>query len=60
MRHEGRHVDEIARAGFLDELQVIAPAEAGAPANDVENRLELTMMMRAGAGRGLDRNGSRP
>src|SRR6478752_10185930 len=55
MRHEGRHVDEISRPGFLDVFQTIAPAEACASAYDVEDRLQLAMMVRARAGRRLHR-----
>jgi hypothetical protein len=60
MRHEGRHVDEISGSGFLDELQVIAPAKAGAAANDVQNSLQLNVMVSPRAGRGLYGYGARP
>jgi hypothetical protein len=53
MRDERWHVNKIARSGFIDELQVITPAEACAPANDIEDGLQLSVMMRPGARGGL-------
>src|SRR5579872_7306098 len=47
VRHVGRHVDEIARAGFVYELEVVAPAHSGAAADYIENGFELAVMMRA-------------
>ena len=52
MRHKRRHVDEVARPGFVDELQPLAPAQARATADDIEDRLQLPMMMGGGASRG--------
>jgi hypothetical protein len=60
MRNPRRHVDEIPRAGFLDVFQAVAPTEAGTAADDVEDRLHLSMMMGAGACRGLYHYCSRP
>src|SRR5205823_4076095 len=55
-----RHVDEIPRAGFFDVFQAITPAKPGAPTDDVENRFELAMMVRARSRRGLYDHGARP
>ncbi len=60
MGNKRGYIDKVARAGFLDKLQTIAPAEAGPPADDVEHGLKLTVMMRAGASRRLHGNRSRP
>ena len=59
MRHVRRDVDEVARAGFLAEFKVIAPAHAGAALHDVEYRFEFAMVMRPGFCIGLhnDRTG---
>jgi hypothetical protein len=49
----GRHIDKVAGPGFLDVLQLIAPAETGSAADDVEDGFQFAVMMRAGAGGGL-------
>ena len=60
MRDVGRNVDEIAGAGFVDELKVVAPAEAGAAADDVDDGFEFTVMVGAGFGVGMDNDGASP
>src|SRR5262245_24667339 len=47
MRHKWWNEDEIAGAGFGDELEAVAPSEAGASPHDVEDSLKFAMMMRA-------------
>src|SRR6202020_3589279 len=46
VRDEGRHVDEIARAGFGHEFETVAPAHAGAPADHIDDALYGPMVMR--------------
>ena len=60
VRDVGRGVDEIAGAGFVDEFEVLAPAEAGAAADDVENGFEFAVMVRAGARVGMNDDGAGP
>ena len=48
MRHERRHVDEIARPRFRRVLERVAPPHARAAADDEDHALELAVMMRAG------------
>ena len=50
MRDVGRNINEIARAGFVAELQPITPAHAGPTADDVYNSFQFAMMVRAGLG----------
>jgi hypothetical protein len=50
----GRDVDEVAGAGFVDEFEVIAPAETGAAADDVDYGFEFAVMVGAGFGVGMD------
>lgn len=45
MRNVGRNVDEISRAGFIDKLQIISPAKAGAAAYHVDDGFEFSVMM---------------
>ena len=60
MRKIGRNKHKIARSGFIGEFQVFAPAESRAAFDDVEHRLKIAVMMRAGLGIGLDGDGSGP
>jgi hypothetical protein len=60
MRHIGRYENKIAGAGFRGELQVLAPAHPRLALDDKDDAFEMTMMMRAGLGVGLDRHGARP
>ena len=60
VRDERRNVDEIARSGFLDEFEVIAPAEACTPTHDVQHCFEFAMMVRSRAGGRLHRDRSCP
>src|SRR5205807_862441 len=48
MRNIGRHIDKIAGAGFVDELEMVAPAHPRASADDIEHAFELAMVLRAG------------
>src|SRR5206468_2896899 len=48
VRHEGRHVDEVAGTGLGGELQVLAPAHARAALDDVDHALQRPVVMRAG------------
>src|SRR5271156_1819361 len=60
MRNVGRNVDEVSRAGFIDELQIISPAKAGAAPHHVDDGFEFSVMMGAGLGIGMDYDRSRP
>ncbi|MFZ0299716.1 MAG: hypothetical protein WAM13_15300 [Candidatus Sulfotelmatobacter sp.] len=60
MRDVGRDVDEVSGAGFIDKLQMISPAKAGAAAYDVNDGFEFPVMMGAGLGVGMDDDGSCP
>src|SRR5580700_4767131 len=50
MRHKRWYVDKVSRAGFVDKLQTISPAEPGATTHDIDNCFDLTMMVRTGLG----------
>ena len=54
MREVGRDVDEVSGAGFVDELEAIAPTEAGAASDDVDDGFEVSVMVGAGFGVGVD------
>jgi hypothetical protein len=60
MRHVGRDVDEVARAGFGRELQRVAPAHAGFALDDVDHAFQMPVMMRAGLRVGMDVDGASP
>ena len=60
VRHVGRDVDEVARTRFGDELKVLAPAHPRASFQDVDDAFEVTMVVSAGLGIGMDRHGARP
>ena len=55
-----RNVDEVAGSGFFGEFEVVAPSHAGTALYDIENGFELAVMVRGGAGIGLDNHRSRP
>ena len=54
MRHVRRDEDEIARPCLGEEFEMVAPAHAGAPLDDVDDAFERAVMMRAGLGVGMD------
>jgi hypothetical protein len=54
VRDVGRDIHEIAGAGFVDEFEAGAPAEAGASAHDVDYRLDFAVVVRASFGVGMD------
>src|SRR5689334_5437402 len=60
MRHEGRHVDKVARAGFGDELERIAPAHACLSGHDVDDTFHGTMVVCAGLGLRVNDHGAGP
>jgi len=60
MRDVGRNINEIARAGFVAELQPIAPAHPGPTSDDVYNSLQFAMMVRTGLGVRLNHYGTGP
>jgi hypothetical protein len=60
MRNVGRNVDEVSGAGFIDELEIVSPAKAGAAAHDIDDSFELSVMMWAGLGVGMHDHGSCP
>src|ERR1700733_2210556 len=54
VRHEWRNINEVTRPGFTAEFEVVSPAHASLPANDVENGFELAVVMRSRFCVGLD------
>src|ERR1700731_4392797 len=46
VRYERRHVDEISGPGLVDKLQPFAPAKTCTALNDVQNRLEFSVVVR--------------
>ena len=60
VRDVGRHVDKITGAGFVYEFEVVAPAKAGAAADNVDDGFEFAVMVRAGFGVGVDDDGAGP
>lgn len=60
VRHPRRHVDEIARAGFSDKLELLAPAHARLALEDVDDALEVAVVMRTGLGVCVDGDGAGP
>ena len=60
MRDVGRHIDEVAGSGFSDVFEMIAPAHAGAAADDIDDAFERAVMMSAGLGVGEDIDGAGP
>src|ERR1700720_437098 len=56
----GRDVDEVSGAGFVDEFELVAPAEAGAALDDVNDGFEVSVMVGAGFGVGVDYDGPGP
>src|SRR5204863_4050635 len=53
MRHIWRDIDEIAWAGLVHKLEMIAPPHSRPAADDIEDALQLAVMMCAGLGVGL-------
>src|SRR3984957_10958688 len=60
MRHVGRNVNEVSRRGLRGVFQMFAPSHAGAPAYDVNDALERSMMVRSGSGIRFDSDCPRP
>ena len=54
VRYIGWNIDEVARAGFTAEFQVVSPSHTGPAAHDVENGFQVAMVVGAGLGVGLD------
>src|SRR5476651_1756850 len=52
-----RHIDEVAGSGLGGELELVAPAHAGAALHNVDHALEMAVVMRAGLGVGVDGHG---
>src|SRR6202046_565057 len=50
MRHVGRNINEVSRPSLRGVFQMFAPSHAGAPAYDVNDALERSMMVRSGFG----------
>src|SRR5580704_8525292 len=50
MRHVGRNVNEVSRSSLRGVFQMFAPPHAGAPAYDIDNALERSMMVRSSSG----------
>src|SRR3989454_10252584 len=60
MRDERRDVDEVAGAGFGDELELVAPAHARLAADYIDDALDRAVMVGAGLGLGVDDDGAGP
>src|SRR5262245_26871295 len=60
MRHEGRHIDEIARPGLGDKFKTLAPAHPCLAPHDVDYAFERAVMMGASLSVGMDRYGAGP
>jgi len=61
VRDIGRDVNEIARTGFGDEFERVAPAHAGVAADDVKDALDrAVVVVGAGLGLGMDDYGAGP
>jgi hypothetical protein len=60
VRHIGRNEDEIARPRLRGELQPLAPAHPRPAADHIDDALQMAVVMRAGLGVGLDRDGAGP
>ena len=54
MRHIGRDIDEIARAGLGHEFEMITPTHAGTPFDDINDAFEVPVVMRARLCIGVD------
>ncbi len=59
MRHIGRHVDEIARPRLGGEFQIVAPAHPGAAFTTKITLFEVSMVMRARLGVGMNMHRAR-
>src|SRR5215213_10444843 len=60
MRNERRHVDEVARPSFGDELEALPPPHPRPTIYHVDHALKSPMVMRTGLGVRVDRDGTRP
>jgi len=60
MRDVGRNVDEVSRAGFIDELEIVSPAKACAATDYVDYGFEFAVMMRTGSCVGMHYDCSSP
>src|SRR6185503_17358080 len=60
VRNVWRHVDEVAGAGFRDELELIAPAHPRLSADDVDHAFHRAVMVRAGFRLRMDHHGAGP
>lgn len=60
VRYVRWNVDKIAGAGFVDEFEMIAPAETGASANHVNDGFQFTVVVRTGLGVRMHDDGSGP
>ena len=60
MRHVGWNVYEVAGAGFITELEMIAPAHASAALHDVKYSFQFAMVVRSGFCIGLHNDRTRP
>ena len=54
MWHVRRHINEVARPGFVDEFEPFAPTKPRAAFRHVDRCFEFAVMVRAGFGVGLD------
>jgi hypothetical protein len=54
MRHVGRNINKVSRPSLGGVFQMFAPPHAGAPAYDVNDALERSMMVRSGSGIRID------
>ena len=54
VRHVGRYIDEVARAGLGGELEVVTPAPVGAALDHIDHAFERAVVVGAGLGVGVD------
>src|SRR5262249_9757990 len=60
MRHVRRHVNEVALTGFGNEFEAIAPAQPRDSPDHVDDTFQITMMVSAGFGLGIDGDSTGP
>src|SRR5215212_8474940 len=60
MGNERRHIDEVARPGFGYELEALSPPHPRPTVYHVDHALQFSMVMGAGFGVRMDRDGTRP
>ena len=60
VRHERRHVDEVAGTGLGGEFEPVAPLHPRAARHDVDDALDRAVVMRAGLRPGMDDDGAGP